>query len=383
MTNLKKRERAKTNASLISMVQRFSDITIMFAGLWLVCEVSGLSFLYMHLLVALITLVVFQMLGGITDFYRSWRGVRAATEFALLLQNWTLSVIFSAGLVAFNNDFDTQLKIWLAWYGLTSIGLVVCRSCIRIGAGWLRNHGYNKRMVAVAGDLAAGQMLMESFRNQPWLGFEVVGVYHDPKPGGGSNDWAGNLQQLVEDAKAGKIHNVYIAMQMCDGARVKKLVHQLADTTCSVLLIPDVFTFNILHSRLEEMNGVPVVPLYDTPLSGVNRLLKRAEDIVLATLILLLISPVLCCIALAVKLEGGCHHTAAMHSRNIENMNQMANAIDTSIFVKNGPCIAGLGLGGEGWTTMTITTPTGEGVTSARTFVRLRRCVLVDAFRIV
>ncbi|GHM19804.1 hypothetical protein ECZU43_38620 [Escherichia coli] len=50
-----------------------------------------------------------------------------------------------------------------------------------------------------------------------------------------------------------------------------------------------------------------------------------------------------------------------MHSRNIENMNQMANAIDTSIFVKNGPCIAGLGLGGEGWTTMTITTPTGEG----------------------
>lgn len=145
---------------------------------------------------------------------------------------------------------------------------------------------------------------MESFRNQPWLGFEVVGVYHDPKPGGVSNDWAGNLQQLVEDAKAGKIHNVYIAMQMCDGARVKKLVHQLADTTCSVLLIPDVFTFNILHSRIEEMNGVPVVPLYDTPLSGVNRLIKRAEDIVLATLILLLISPVLCCIALAVKLSS-------------------------------------------------------------------------------
>ncbi|GHM41631.1 hypothetical protein ECZU47_50530 [Escherichia coli] len=76
MTNLKARA-SENNASLISMVQRFSDITIMFAGLWLVCEVSGLSFLYMHLLVALITLVVFQMLGGITDFYRSWRGVRA------------------------------------------------------------------------------------------------------------------------------------------------------------------------------------------------------------------------------------------------------------------------------------------------------------------
>ncbi|GGY02291.1 aldehyde dehydrogenase family protein [Paludibacterium paludis] len=88
-------------------------------------------------------------------------------------------------------------------------------------------------------------------------------------------------------------------------------------------------------------------------------------------------------IALAVKLEGGCRHTAAMHSRNLDHLDRMANAINTSIFVKNGPCLAGLGFGGEGWTTMTISTPTGEGVTSARTFVRLRRCVLVDHFRIV
>jgi aldehyde dehydrogenase len=88
-------------------------------------------------------------------------------------------------------------------------------------------------------------------------------------------------------------------------------------------------------------------------------------------------------IALAVKLEGNCKHTAAMHSRNLDNLDRMANEINTSIFVKNGPCLAGLGFGGEGWTSMTITTPTGEGVTSASTFVRLRRCVLVDNFRIV
>lgn len=88
-------------------------------------------------------------------------------------------------------------------------------------------------------------------------------------------------------------------------------------------------------------------------------------------------------IDLAVKLEGGCRHTAAMHSRDLNNLDRMANLINTSIFVKNGPCIAGLGFGGEGWTSMTISTPTGEGVTNASTFVRLRRCVLVDNFRIV
>ena len=221
MTHLKKRERAKTNASLISMVQRFSDITIMFGGLWVICELSGLPFLYMHLLVALITLVVFQMLGGITDFYRSWRGVKISTELVLLLQNWTLSLIFSAGLIAFNNDFDNRLAVWLAWYLLSSVGLVLSRSFIRYGAGWLRNRGYNTRRVAVAGELPAGQMLLDSFRHEPWLGFEVAGVYHDPIPGKNSRDWAGNLQQLVDDAKASRIHNVYIAMSMSDGASVK------------------------------------------------------------------------------------------------------------------------------------------------------------------
>ncbi|MDR2819809.1 MAG: aldehyde dehydrogenase EutE [Desulfovibrio sp.] len=88
-------------------------------------------------------------------------------------------------------------------------------------------------------------------------------------------------------------------------------------------------------------------------------------------------------IDLSIKLEGGCRHTAAMHSKNLDNLARMANEINTSIFVKNGPCLAGLGFGGEGWTSMTISTPTGEGVTSARTFVRLRRCVMVDHFRIV
>jgi len=85
----------------------------------------------------------------------------------------------------------------------------------------------------------------------------------------------------------------------------------------------------------------------------------------------------------AIELEAGNKHSAAMHSRNIDNLSRMAIEINTSLFVKNGPCLAGLGAGGEGWTSMTISTPTGEGVTNAATFVRKRRCTLVDSFRIV
>jgi len=88
-------------------------------------------------------------------------------------------------------------------------------------------------------------------------------------------------------------------------------------------------------------------------------------------------------IDLAVQVEHGFGHTATMWSRNIDKLSEMARRINTSIFVKNGPSYAGLGLGGEGYTSFTIASPTGEGLTNARHFSRYRRCTLVDHFRIV
>jgi acyl-CoA reductase-like NAD-dependent aldehyde dehydrogenase len=88
-------------------------------------------------------------------------------------------------------------------------------------------------------------------------------------------------------------------------------------------------------------------------------------------------------IELAYRLEGGCFHTAVIHSKNIDHMHRMAVKMNTSIFVKNGMALAGLGLGGEGPTSFTIASPTGEGLTTARHFTRTRRCVLSGYFRIV
>lgn len=85
----------------------------------------------------------------------------------------------------------------------------------------------------------------------------------------------------------------------------------------------------------------------------------------------------------AIKAENGCRHTAMMHSQNVSHLSMAAKALNTTIFVKNAPSYAGLGFNGEGFTTLTIATPTGEGLTSARTFTRKRRCVLYGNFRIV
>ena len=89
------------------------------------------------------------------------------------------------------------------------------------------------------------------------------------------------------------------------------------------------------------------------------------------------------CIAAAVQAEHGFGHTATMHSTNIDVLSAMAKICNTSIFVKNGPNYAGIGVGGEGWTSWTIASPTGEGLTTCRTFTRERRCPLKDNFRIL
>ena len=88
-------------------------------------------------------------------------------------------------------------------------------------------------------------------------------------------------------------------------------------------------------------------------------------------------------ISLALEMEGQCYHTAIMHSKHLDRLSRMARECNCSIFVKNGRSQAGLGLGGEGHTSFTIASPTGEGMTSPVSFSRWRRCTLVDHFRIV
>ncbi len=88
-------------------------------------------------------------------------------------------------------------------------------------------------------------------------------------------------------------------------------------------------------------------------------------------------------IAMAKHYEHGFRHTAIIHSRNVRNMTKMGRELDTTLYVKNGPCMASLGLGGEGYLSFSIAGPTGEGVTSPNTFTRERRCSMIDELRVV
>jgi aldehyde dehydrogenase len=141
-----------------------------------------------------------------------------------------------------------------------------------------------------------------------------------------------------------------------DAAELAKAAGFSVPESCRLLIVDAGRDVDHVFARIEQM--MPLVPVL------------RARDFDEA-------------LEWAMRLEGDRKHTASLHSRDIDHMDAMARRVNTSLFVKNGPCMAGLGAGGEGWTSMTISTPTGEGVTNARTFVRLRRCTLVGSFRIV
>ncbi|MBK9118448.1 MAG: aldehyde dehydrogenase [Phycisphaerales bacterium] len=134
---------------------------------------------------------------------------------------------------------------------------------------------------------------------------------------------------------------------------------------------------------LAEVIGVRIdraVPLLFGPVDERNPLLPCEQ--MMPLLPVLAVPDVATAIAKAVQYEHGFKHTAMIWSRDVETLTQMGRACDTTLYVKNGPCMAGLGVGGQGYCSFSIASPTGEGVTSPLSFTRYRRCVMVDSLRI-
>lgn len=299
------RHHASGNASIISMLQRFFDISVISFSLYMVFLWHELKIDLSFGMLILLALVVFQMIGGITDFYRSWRGSKLSLELLMIIKNWTLSILVVFFVLSIFPILNINNFVFYSWYVAVSIGFLICRVFIRYTIGLLRKLGYNRRTVALAGSMASGVKLLKSFQEQTWLGFVVKGMYDDTRAEEVDGiPYEGNFTKLIEDARLGRIDRVYIALSIENESKIREIVKELTDTTCSVLLIPDLFTFNILQSRTEEINGVPVVPLFDTPLNGLNMIFKRLEDIVISFLILVFISPILLMIAIAVKISS-------------------------------------------------------------------------------
>ncbi|WP_316674347.1 undecaprenyl-phosphate glucose phosphotransferase [uncultured Tolumonas sp.] len=295
------------NASLVAAIQRIADVCLIVTSLSVVCFFEQRKWLLSHWVMVLVAIVIFQLVAEATDFYRSWRGVPVAKEIKNAIILITCTLCCSLLILLLFVEFSRPDIVFIAkWYISLCISISVFRFCLRNAVGYLRGKGYNKKNAAIVGKTSVGTYLGEQLILSPWLGISVVGYYDDNETGFVEIDnekipVLGELEQLVNDAKGGKIDRIYITLPMCHEKRIRELITELSDTTCSVLFVPDIFTFNLLHSRSFEINGIPLISIFDTPMVGSNVFIKRIEDIILSSIILLLISPILCMIALAVK----------------------------------------------------------------------------------
>lgn len=263
------------------------------------------------IVIALVAIGIFHFAAEFAGVYRSWRGIPYAREASCTLLAWMITLVFLCGLGHFS-VYSTELsgKCLLLW---SSVSLIISLN-IRLGyrwyCKWSQANGINTRKFAVVGINDLGIHLVQNINSAPDLGFQFMGYYDDrPKERVAAlpeaiNVNLGKLEELVTAAKSGEVQVVFITLPMRAEKRIRGLIQELTDTTASVYIVPDLFVFQLLNSRWTDIQGLPVVSVFENPLFGFDGFLKRGVDVALAAAALVLLGIPMALIALAVKLTS-------------------------------------------------------------------------------
>lgn len=298
------------NSQLIGFICKAADSFIIFISLALPISLylpGGWSNIYA--LLGFISILLFLLVAEIGHLYRSWRGVPFYSEFLRLTLVWiavTLILMYVGYALKVTSDYSRV--VITSWILLVPLLLGLLRLVGRYHLGRLRAQGYNTRQVAVVGAGELGVKLINTITSSPEMGLNIIGLYDDrtaaDKRTHVEASVSGDCSELIAHAKSNKIDLIYIALPLSAQHRIAELIDQLADTTASVYLVPDFFISNLFHGNWSNLDGIPIVSVFDTPFWGVDGWLKRFQDVVLASLILALIALPMVLIAAAVKLTS-------------------------------------------------------------------------------
>ncbi len=231
-------------------------------------------------------------------------------NFAVDISTSWISLLFILALCGYATRslglFEPEV---LFWWGLITpalqwVAFFVGRKLLRRAAA----QPQHRRTAVVVGAGALGVKVSRAFQARGDIGLAFLGYFDDRADDRVDPEAAGlrlgTLKQLAPYIRERGVHEVYITLPLGSQPRILDLMEQVQGTTASVFFVPDVFGISIIQGRLQDMNGVPVVGLLETPFTGTNRLVKRVSDVVLAGLILVLIAPLLALIAAGVKLSS-------------------------------------------------------------------------------
>ncbi len=272
------------------------------------------------------------------NLYRPMRGVGRWHEVWLLIRANAFSVLLllAATYLFREKSVPFSRLVFVIFWALATISTIVSRMLIRSFLRAMRRRGYNMRYALIVGSGKLAERLSARMSVHPEYGIELVGClagdpaqvsgrgHTSPGKGGGRDGTAlralnlspdeamrgeadshlrilGTYADLPGFLESGQIDQVIIAMPLCDHDKLEAVIHSIGDSMVDVRIVPDVHQFIQLGSQVEEFDGLPVVSLASTPLSGINRVTKRILDLILGVVILIFALPLMGLIALLIR----------------------------------------------------------------------------------
>ena len=252
-------------------------------------------------------LVLSMMVFVFSGLYEPDRAQRLTSLVYSVARAVALELLVVAAALSFYREFYFS-RLHLILFGvITPVFMVLLRLCTLTLIYRARAKGRNIKRVLIVGAGRIGHQLKSSFTQYPWMGLEVVGFLDDRNLE--ENDLLGNTGQAAEvvdqfAAQNRPIHYVYIALPLTAAEKITQIVEDLSSRLTHVCLVPDLFQFNMLNSRITDVDGLPVLHILDEAPLEIRRYVKRFIDILFSAVFLVVASPLLLVIALLVKLSS-------------------------------------------------------------------------------
>jgi putative colanic acid biosynthesis UDP-glucose lipid carrier transferase len=263
------------------------------------------------LLSTLVAAVIFAIVADANGLYRpiSLSAAPSRVESGKVWLSWGITApILLVLAFATKTSEGFSRVVTLSWFLAAPILINGTRLLVRRTERAMHRRGLATRAVHIVGATKMGALIAQRIMDDPGSALRVAGYYDDrdgerlhPMPEA-LGPAKGRVDDLVELARAGHVDLVYVALPLRAESRISDIVRKLADSTASVYVVADFLVFDLVHAQWSSVHGLPVVSVFESPFYGANGWLKRAEDIVLGSILLALIAPLMLVIAIRVKL---------------------------------------------------------------------------------
>lgn len=300
----------RSNQGGFNFVYRLIDILLIFFCLNLAATLYGVHFNGLYTSTGLIAGIVFILSAESLGVYRSWRASTATRMLLTTAGAWSLTAILVVVFGFFAKvSTDVSRVVIGGWFLATLAGLAFWRMLFRQVLRVMRAKGYNSRSAVIIGLNDSAINMRDEIESNPELGVRFAGFFddrnikrlHENHP---DEETMGTISDLVERAKSAEFDLIFIALPLGAQKRIAGILERCGDTTASVHLIPDFFTYNLLHARMGSVGNVQTLSVYETPIFGFNDFLKRSFDVMFSLLVLTVIALPMLMIAAAVKLTS-------------------------------------------------------------------------------